>query len=74
MSDEKYYAGNIWEAPSYRRGIITLSGAGAKLMLVSDPTQISSSLAFVEPDGTWLYTLEELKIQLKGWKWIKKLK
>lgn len=72
-TDVKYYGGNIWQAPSCIRALISLSGESDKMILVSDPSSNSGSMTFVEKDGTWLYTIDELKERLKEWKWISAL-
>ena len=69
-SIKKYRGGNIWEAPSFLRSMISLSGdRECKIMLVSDPKE-QGSMVSVEENGKWLYTPEELRERLANWKWI----
>lgn len=69
--DEKYRGGNIWEAPSGLRAMISISGGNreVKMFLISDPSE-HGSYASTDENGKWLYTLEELKARLANWTWI----
>lgn len=66
--DAIYCGGNVWQAPSYRRGWIVWVGPGDVFILASDPLE-HGGMAWSHPDGSSkvLYTLAELKARLVGW-------
>ncbi|MBA7518466.1 hypothetical protein ES705_10536 [subsurface metagenome] len=66
--DSRYVGGNIWMSPSYSKSMI-VCGKDGRLFLISDPAEQGSTIV-TEHNGTWLYTMPELKERLKNWTWV----
>jgi len=73
LPDPRYCGGAVWKSPSYMICVVGLTGANPlKMMLMSGPEMPGD--VFVEADGTWLYTPEELAARLKEWTYLGKFR